>query len=1140
MRLYPNDSTDCTPGDATRPETVGDDATGGSLVINQVPPVASDDESISDLVAALTSNEPLEVPDPAPRPYPTEPSLGEAALWYFDVGYRVGEDKPRSKHAAKHHDDDTGARRTRLAVKVAWNETPHANIALRLGPQRDPETCVIVLDADGAAARKFVEAELTKAGCLDTTPTCVRDGGDGAKFVLQAPAAAAMRSARLMVPGSTNEGHDGLEWLAFGKKATVPPSVHPSGAKYTWTVPLPPDPSSIPMCPESILGLPRKETVVVAAPLAEDLRLRTSHGVEKTVAEWRVWMTEQGITKVGNVIVPAELRMRRDSKPSGYLLRRGERLTLIDDADGLKYRDGLRETTTGPKTRGPATDTLTEPFGHVFDDKVTHDPARPRFGPPDFDYKDGVHRLSPVPLLACIGLARAVFIKAPIGAGKTTAIRTFLRVRAKELGRPVKVLVVAHRKSLVNHAVRVYELATDYRKVSWREVPPSELESLGLCIDSLDRGPSRKLAGRLTYAEDFEIKSLRWDAVILDEAESLFRHIHGGTLGDDSHRAYRTLRGILRLHTDLAVLADAHLSDYAVREYRAMVGGDHKRDILIHDRRKRSHLDNPRLARLARPEDAEKAALDLADAGKPFYLAVTRERVARRLHRKLKAKHPERLWPLVTGRHDDPDGEAFLKEPNEWIKANRPNIGGVIYTSAIESGVSIDEPLVAFDKDTVLLMGWGDHATWQDLVQMVGRPRKTRVIGAWVEPHGRAPWLDEDTYALALREARAKEHALLMESGLVNGRIERVPLDAEHFGSHVRTVVHEGRSRRSLGEDWWAYWQSNGCSVSDITALDPDAVKAHRDQAAVERDALDREDALVLVQADNDKMTVKEAEAIIERDAAPAKRLAAEKTLVEDFYGKDATVELALWDERGKGRSRVRAFNAVRLAADDNLAAVLKPEAKQAGLTAKVRHAAIAAIITWDAFRAAGVKREHLNGTATEDTLTPLDLDGLADYLARPSTRRAYKVALGLDPWAYLGLTGGRRSRKQGAGDATGGSLAQNNVPPVAPDPLTQDELDALVGDAGPEVAVRLAERAEAKTAQRASQVMRLLREMARRCGVRFISEQAWSGPNRGKRTYRIDPASVNEMLDHGAEQWQRLGGAPRPSELMVLLGMAA
>ncbi len=1025
--------------------------------------------------------------------------------------------------------------------------------------------------------------------------------------------------------------------IALGHyKATVHPSIHPdTGETYTWGVPLPHAPSSVPYCPAALLEMPREEVVIGAADLNENLVIRTSDGRSMTVAEWREWMTASGTSKVGSCYVPGELRGgAEDERASGLIGLKNGSVFLHDAAAHATYWDGRRQVRSGPSqgAEGHGNDLDKSQFEIVRDRDLTVAKCLRR----ECRHSDSPGYLCPHVLHDEWKYARMIAIRAPIGVGKTTMIASMLQDMTARLGRPVKVLVVSYRRSLVTHSVRAFSLATDYRSVAdWKTEPIENLESLGICLDSLDNGRSGKLKGRLTYTEELELKSLRWDVVILDESESIFRHLHGGTV--NSPRIYKALRSILRQHTALTVLADANLSDYSVGEYRRMVGecgrnsriiqqpvtlplrqvtepnGEvawagmeettvaverHQVDVLVDDRRRRSTLKDLRVARLSQVEDVEALAFKLARNNKPYYLHVTAENEARRLHKKLKQAHPGQLWPLVTGKHADADGEAFLADPNTWVLQHQGQIGGVIYTSAIESGVSIDETLAA-GPDIVLVLAGGQHSTWQDLVQAVGRPREVGFIVAHVAERGRAPWWNADDYNTALAEGRAYTDKLLLESSLVDGQVQQVPCDAEHAASHVATVIHECIHRRNLGEDWWSYWMGQGYAVDDLDVLDETARKAVREVAKVERKVIKEEDADALAAADNTGMTGEQADAILDRDAKPEEQLAAHKTKLEDFFEREATKGLALFDDHGRGRAKVRALCDLSLAAEDKLEQVAAHDVGDAGRTAGRKHRALGATLTWEILRAFGVRPDHLDGTATDGTLDAADLLGLHDWLSTPSTRRVCKLGIGIDPRGYL--TDGQGRRKKTRCDGTGGDLNQKNPPPVPDDlddsPLTQDEIDFILtgpgrrpsgsarqaadctasdGQAVPDgtggalnqenpppvpsllddtsldgvdwdalasVQITPEQLAEARIA--GHQLWGFAQQVAKRVGLRFEAAQVRSGKGRGTRTRSLDMAAVAKMLDLAAAELRRsqsarpLNGRPKSASWRAASALA-
>lgn len=1061
--------------------------------------------------------------EPSPQPMPSDSTLANMALWYHQVGYRVIEDKPRSKHQAKHYQTDDGQRRSAVGIRQAWHNTPDANVSIRLGWQWEPETIIVCLDADGKKARAFIEP-LLPAG----TPTCIREGGDGAKFFLRLPRGADSSSARLIVPGCLNSGHDGLEFLGQNKKATIPPSIHPGGATYEWLIPLPDDPASIPYCPKAILELERVQTKIGIGDLAEDLEIRQSGGRTMTVSEWRQWMIESGAKKVSSVHSP----IRQDTKPSCFLSLRHGSLRLYDSADGRTYRDGVYSSRDGQKGTTIATDKITLPFGKTI--RVNRQYLGEGAGNPFCNHT--------------VANTLMVAVRSAVGTGKTTIVADFIKTKAEMLGRTPKVLVLSHRRSLVGHLVRAYQLAADYRDIQdWKQADDSQLNSLAICLDSITSWEGKgKLASRLVGVDmtDLAITPRQWDIVIIDEAESVFRHLHGGTLTDRSYTVFITLGNILRAHTKQVILADAHLSDYSIREYRSMAGDDGSKDVLVLNTWKRgraTHTVNfansndrsgsdafyisrkfdkaPRLVKYATPEDLEATLFRMVEDGKSAYVATTQRGEAVRLTRKFRKLHPTKHVLMISGEHDDPQGEEFLKDPNAYMTTHK--VDALIATQAIESGVSIDVcGQAAFDH--AFLFAWGDCSTWQDLIQMIGRPRhlRTRVIAAWVEEHGKAPWLNEGGYRRALIEGREATYGLLREHLSPDGQFVRAALDDEHLDSHVRTIVHECRSRRNLAEDFWAYWECEGCEIQDA-ATSPKIKNGKLDKASrvllqeekkADKVAIKVERAEKIASTDTRGMSVADARKVLDRDHSPTEGDRAKKVLVQDFYDREATAELVLTDDGGKLRQQVRRFNAARAVAlgDDGIRKVLAAKDEKsavAGVTATQSHQTIEAIIRWEALTAAGIRPGTLDGLPT--TVTTVDLGGWTEYLAKPSTQRAFKLHLKINVQPYL-----ERTRS----NVTGVSLIKQKEPPVTSedgmihspviDSLSDKEFAELGADAKP---------------RPVAQPMRLLQVIAKQMGLKFMHEQIGAGAERGKRTYRLEPASIMRMVDLGSKDWRRL-----------------
>ena len=1105
---------------------------------------------------ALLSND----PNPSPAPKPASEALNaEWAEWQYRVGYTVAEMKEEnSKHRSNRygkHDD--GIRRSLVAVRMAWQSSPNSNLAIRLGFQRDT-TPVVCFDTDGLKALRFVEP-LLPAG----TPKCSHPSGSGAKFFLRMPPSWDGKSARLIVPGCKNEGHDGLELLGHGKTATVAPSIHPNGDKYVWDTPLPDDPAKIPMCPPELLKLERVQITRGEGDLAEDTMVRDNLGREMTVEEWRDWFEASSIDKI-----PCHSPFREDTNASCFLAIKRETgaLYLHDSAEGCTYWDGTYvERSGGAASKKPKiqTDQITVPFvsrikiHRQYMSKLGNPYSSPLYDQRVFD-------------------AKVIAVKAPVGGGKTTDIGFYLSLLEKKLGRPLNILSISYRRTLVIHSVRAYGLTTDYQDInkdkSWRTVESQKLDSLGICLDSIYGHGGYKYAAKLVDVEINgsipEIKPRQIDVVLLDEAESIFRHLHGKTVGDLSLHTWATLGSIFRCHAKQIIMADAQLSDYSINECRRLLGPDYdtSRDVLVENTWKRGDnhvIENhwngkkpgdggcleavkvptaPRVVRFPTPEDLESMLIRCMNGDNEFnhelsvYVATTSKKEAERLTGKLRKQFPHKHILMVTGEHDDAAGEEFLADPNGYMTKHK--VDAAVCSPAVESGVSIDGiKQQAFD--VVFLFGHGGHQTWQDLVQMAGRPRSinSRYIMSWVAPRGISNWLSANDYKQALVESRTNTYSLFHKYLDPEGKITCHPLDEGHLDSHVATVVHGCRCRVALEADFYRYWQGQDCEVIEandapaIGVISEDAKTALRAEKREDKKAIKREKAKKLAHTDTQGMDVREALQVINRDSTPDEKRKAQKVLIEDFYDRPATTELVLTDNEGKFRQKVRRFNTVRMVASqggDGIKKVLLAKDKhsyEAGATATMRHETVRAVIAWELLQAAGVRPEHLEGDESV-TPGPVELDHLTNYLQSSSVQRLLKLHMGINVRNYL-EPGRRKKRKNVAGV----SLVKEKKAPATNNGVFEDPILQAMSDG--EFEEMATQGAEALENPPPAQPMKLVRDIARQAGLKFDGKKSGKGTDRGKRSYRLDLKTVDRMLDYGKNDWKRLNTTELPGQMV-------
>lgn len=163
--------------------------------------------------------------------------LLDAALLYARQGLPVFPLHERSKipfagehvcAAPLHQHGRTDASTDPGTVEAWWREHPRANVGLATGRGLD------VLDVDGPEGEASLAELVTRRWPLP--PTCeVRTGREGGGRHLY------FRSAGW--PSRSSKIARGLDTRGVGGSVTLPPSVHPSGARYAWTSLVPPAPA---------------------------------------------------------------------------------------------------------------------------------------------------------------------------------------------------------------------------------------------------------------------------------------------------------------------------------------------------------------------------------------------------------------------------------------------------------------------------------------------------------------------------------------------------------------------------------------------------------------------------------------------------------------------------------------------------------------------------------------------------------------------------------------------------------------------------------------------------------------------------------------------------------------------------------
>lgn len=180
---------------------------------------------------------------------PVDPGFLTAALAYAKLGYHVIPVEPGGKRPMVAWKDFQSVAPTIAQIKTWWSRTPNANVGLVITGNR------MVVDLDGGAE---AEALLTALGI--ELPEAPRSRTrSGFHVFLQAPRAmpdrigllkgAELAEASLTPSGAQRRAQIDVRGLGI---IIAAPSVHPSGAIYTWLTPLT---ENLPMAPAALVDL---------------------------------------------------------------------------------------------------------------------------------------------------------------------------------------------------------------------------------------------------------------------------------------------------------------------------------------------------------------------------------------------------------------------------------------------------------------------------------------------------------------------------------------------------------------------------------------------------------------------------------------------------------------------------------------------------------------------------------------------------------------------------------------------------------------------------------------------------------------------------------------------------------------------
>lgn len=300
-------------------------------------------------------------------------------------------------------------------------------------------------------------------------------------------------------------------------------------------------------------------------------------------------------------------------------------------------------------------------------------------------------------------------VLSPTGTGKTAMISRYIDCSGQWLDKPIRALVVTHRKALSRN------IATTLNFDCYSDLSDSELiasDKLVICLNSLHR---LAVDGKLPH----------YDVLILDEPQHLLNHLLTDTFkNNEAVIAYQYLKHYIKSSQRLLLL-DAHLSQTVID----IIGKIRPQPMTVIENSYRKERGTVNLYL------DEAKALDeaIVSAGNNHKLVVACETVtqSKSTYSYLCARYgDDNVLIINADTSSNPDVSAFLANPDSGLSQYR----AIVHTSTIDSGVSFDTTKAVVCG---LFNGSVPHVA-SDINQMIARVRNPIALHLFVANVDRA------------------------------------------------------------------------------------------------------------------------------------------------------------------------------------------------------------------------------------------------------------------------------------------------------------------------------------------------------------------------------------------------------------------
>ncbi|MBB3256233.1 hypothetical protein F4827_001059 [Paraburkholderia bannensis] len=596
------------------------------------------------------------------------------------------------------------------------------------------------------------------------------------------------------------------------------------------------------------------------------------------------------------------------------------------------------------------------------------------------------------------------FLRSPKGTGKSKWLEDVVK-QCRVEGKTV--LLIGHRQTLLRSLADRLGLTCYYYFDGERQRNNRPTSYYAICLDSM---------GRLLKPAEH-----RYEVVIIDEAEQVISHLTGETLARKRRKCFESFLFYLG-KADSVIVSDADLGPITVNTICDTVRNDPDYRFYVN-----TYKDS--VCPVYVYDDDKHLSQEMVDAverGGRYYVATNSRGRADQLARMLRDKFGDtKKVMLVTSKTvKTQEVAAFVREIDTAI---------LEYDVTIASptmGTGIDITFKDGDShiDTVFGFFGARINTHFDMDQQLSRVRKPKEIRVWVTPERFAFETDPGVIREEVRDSEELDE--LFTGYKADGTFEVDERYLEMY-ANVKSVARASKNR--LKANFIELRQRNGWEIipvaTDIDLRKSGSVILDKARDAVKADYIDSLCDVTPMSADTfERFRERKDEGV---QLSPDEELAMQRKALEMFYREEITPDLAILDDGGRYRKKVRLME-VYLSPRDHLRERTEWDHKRDYFASDTERSSAKQYVLLKLFNAAGIVDDHgafrfdvavsqksLGAFAQQCKELSGKLEALFDISVRGDVANKAKSQLD-DLVDLVGLSFGKAERRNKKGEDTG------------------------------------------------------------------------------------------------------------------------